>query len=529
MLLKNLTRVSAFALLAASSLHAQSLTTLFAGGNGLGAGAGVYFDLNVTSPTGITVLSMDVNVSSTVGTAGSVEIYTLPGQTYLGNEGAGAPPWNLATTGTLTAAGSGVPSAVTLASPLILPTGNHAIAICYLGVSPRYTNGNSTNIVYTTPDVSLMAGTSTPDCLMPGTVFNPRVWNGTLNYAVGTTGFATVNRFGAGCVEGYSSFYELFTTASPFDFAGTAGAEYVLQGFPTNNGFVVLQGASNFFPPTPAGDLALPNTGLSPTLALPFPFPLPDGTQANSIVVSSEGYVALGGNPTSPDISESVAELVDQFPRFALLWDSLNPSAAGASVHFDVDPSGNAVYVSFVAVPESTTVGANTAQLMLRADGSFEMRCGDCSLQDCLVGFSPGGMALIPRATDLSNAPFVRTRPDSLPLNLSVDARPLLGTTVNLVTSNIPLNTTLGGLVLGFQQIVPGVMIGQTGCIASIAGGSSLTFVPTGSSFNVPLPIPNNSNLAGIRLNAQSLTFSTGFNPLGILTSNGIELLINPN
>ena len=62
-------------LLAAASLFAQSpLTTVMAGGNGLGAGSTIYFDVVLNVP--LTFLQFDVNSSSTVGTIGSIDTRT---------------------------------------------------------------------------------------------------------------------------------------------------------------------------------------------------------------------------------------------------------------------------------------------------------------------------------------------------------------------------------------------------------------------------------------------------------------------
>ena len=40
----------------------------------------------------------------------------------------------------------------------------------------------------------------------------------------------------------------------------------------------------------------------------------------------------------------------------------------------------------------------------------------------------------------------------------------------------------------------------------------------------MPVSIPNNPALAGLHVYSQSLTFTAGYNPLGIVFSNGLNL-----
>ena len=73
---------SAVGLLAAASLVAQSpLSTVMLGGNGLGAGSTIYFDVVLNAP--LTFLQFDVNSSSTSGTVGSLDVRWVP-NTYVG-------------------------------------------------------------------------------------------------------------------------------------------------------------------------------------------------------------------------------------------------------------------------------------------------------------------------------------------------------------------------------------------------------------------------------------------------------------
>ena len=80
-------------------------------------------------------------------------------------------------------------------------------------------------------------------------------------------------------------------------------------------------------------------------------------------------------------------------------------------------------------------------------------------------------------------------------------------------------------MVLSFvQQNTPLDGNGMPGCwqLLNLDFASSLQ-VNAGLAVQA-LPIPNNQSLLGMRLFGQAATFSPGANPLGIATSNGVEL-----
>jgi hypothetical protein len=51
-------------------------------------------------------------------------------------------------------------------------------------------------------------------------------------------------------------------------------------------------------------------------------------------------------------------------------------------------------------------------------------------------------------------------------------------------------------------------------------------FLASGSSYALPIAIPNNPNLAGLRVYGQSLAFANQ-NQFGAIVSNGLEIGIN--
>ena len=93
----------------------------------------------------------------------------------------------------------------------------------------------------------------------------------------------------------------------------------------------------------------------------------------------------------------------------------------------------------------------------------------------------------------------------------------------------IPSGTTLGATVLSFSQLAfPLDGLGMPNCTQYVGTDAILlAFPPAGAtSFLQPIPIPNNAALTGIVLLSQGATFSPGFNPLGVVTSNGMRGVI---
>lgn len=522
-------------LLSAASLVAQSpLTTTYAGGNGLGAGSTIYFDLQVILP--ITITQIDVNSSSTASTAGSLDVRTCP-TTYVGNDtNAGA--WTLVGSGPAVSAGSGVPTAVNLTTPVALAPGNYGMAITFNGIGQNYTNGSGTavpgsgaNQTYTRSELTLLAGASSGGA--PGTAICcvPRVFNGSLHYSIGSGAFATRTSFGAGCLNTSSSFYETFGNGL-FDLAGQGGATNSLLLNPTGaGGYAVLPGSNTFFTPTSA-TLGMTDDSVN-TQTLPFPWVTPTGV-TTTVVISSNGFLWSAANAANGCCNGDPTQFFAQAERYAILWQDLNPTLGG-SVHFDVDPSGQVAYVTWLNVPEyGQAANLNTFQVAIFATGAVEYRWQQCNnvSHTILVGYTRGLGARNPGATDISaSVPFV-TQPDRTPLALTTSARPIMGTTFNWVTNNVPTTSFVGILGLGFSAITPPfdlALLGAPGCFQHVGVSATTAFLPTSGTGSVSTTIPNSPALAGVRVFGQSIAVDPTINALGAITSNGLDLLVNPN
>jgi hypothetical protein len=160
----------------------DEVATIFTGGNGLGANATVYFDATVT--TGgfdLTVTEIDINTDATVGTTVNADIYIIDGGTYAGNETNAAAWGTVEATASGPSAGTDNPTTLTLATPITLSAGGTTAIAVFMDQSVNYTNGNGTNEQFSNADLTLDLGSATSG-LFTGSVFNPRVWNGTVRY-----------------------------------------------------------------------------------------------------------------------------------------------------------------------------------------------------------------------------------------------------------------------------------------------------------------------------------------------------------
>ncbi|CAM3523549.1 Subtilisin [Aequorivita lipolytica] len=155
-----------------------SLSTLFIGTNGGSSGWAVMYDVTV-GPADIQVTEIDINTTSTA--AFDLDLYVLTG-TYVGNETNPAAWGAVAASGSGTGAGTDLPSNVVLDAPVVLSANTtYGFAVVTTGVGQRYTNGDGTNQNFSNADLSMSLGTAVSG-LFTGSVFTPRVWNGTVHY-----------------------------------------------------------------------------------------------------------------------------------------------------------------------------------------------------------------------------------------------------------------------------------------------------------------------------------------------------------
>lgn len=170
-----------FSCLAPLSADAGSITTLYAADNSGSVGGAFYFDVTVKNAS-LNITGFDANTFETNPFTWETFL-TDPGVSAFGNEGnAGA--WTSVTTGFGTGAGLNNPSSVTLNNPFLLAANtSYGMALVFTDAGHDYTNGTGLNQFYENADLSLSMGTAT-NVPFTDPVFNPRVWNGTIDYDV---------------------------------------------------------------------------------------------------------------------------------------------------------------------------------------------------------------------------------------------------------------------------------------------------------------------------------------------------------
>jgi hypothetical protein len=161
-----------------------SITTTYANNNSGSTGWLNMFVFKVINPSGLKITSIDINTSATVLSTINIAIYTTP-TTYQGKETSLA-AWKLVGKGTGQAAGTGKPSRCVMQSGgFDLQPAQYGFAVHFVDCSPVYTNGTGTgptgNQRYQNADCGILCGKSIGG-FFTGTIFNPRVWNGTIHY-----------------------------------------------------------------------------------------------------------------------------------------------------------------------------------------------------------------------------------------------------------------------------------------------------------------------------------------------------------
>lgn len=534
---------------------AGTFLTPFRGGTYLGMpnavnGANMFFDLVVRE--NLEVSRIDVNVlddgaiagnPNLVGQTTTLLVWLTPG-TYVGQHNVPS-AWTQVASGTLTVATPNSPSPAIFNPPFLLPTGTYGVALQHVPTAngplhPYYTNPTTTvgtPTTYTGTYLTLTAGAAQADAFVSGAV-TPRVVNTQFHYVPSQT--AAFHRgYGSGCYRTPPSWYETFPVPpAQFDLANRS-----IRMTNHTDGYTVAAASAGLFTPTgPSLTASAPGTtstpaapwddALSAPITLPFSFAWPGGS-SNQVIVGSNGYLFLQPSTATAPFTGDVTGLLGDAARLAPFWTDLDASAGGG-LHFDVGPGNQAVYITWLNVPQRGAAGgANTVQIALFQNGTIEFRYGACAISahPALAGWSPGGAALDPGSRDVSaTLPFVASD-GSLPVVLGMAARPVLGNANSLEVSDIRANTPAGLLFLGFTPFAAGIPLGAFGmvdCMQYITPTVTNVFLANGSTASIPWTIPNNPILAGVQIVGQVAIFAAGLNPAGLLTSNGLCVVPGP-
>lgn len=339
---------------------------------------------------------------------------------------------------------------------------------------------------------------------------------------------ATATSYGQGCYRSDASFVETFG-ANGLDLGGTATSSYVVALQPIANGYQVQPGTNAWFTPTSA-NLNLGDDALY-TATLPFAFQFPGGS-TGAAKMCSNGFLWLNGTSTDTSYTPAAADLCSGLARLAPLWLDLNPTAGG-TCHYDVDPSGTAVYFTWNNVPAyNTGTTGNTFQLVLRQNQTveFRYRLVPSTPAGCVVGWSRGATQ-VPDNKDISVAMPFPVTVDAAGLTFTPTNRPVLGTnqTINLGNITNPASS-IGLTLVGFTQLAPGLnlsLIGAPDCYLHENYSAIQSYLVGGATHAWSLAIPGTPSLAGVHVYCQGALLQNGVNAFGVLTANAVDLKLD--
>ncbi len=338
--------------------------------------------------------------------------------------------------------------------------------------------------------------------------------------------------YGAGCYTNSGTVYELFA-ANTIDLSNTK-VHLIPNGV---GGYTAIPGSGTNFVHTQSS-LMLTDDSVG-TLNLPGTFNYPGGV-ATAFDICSNGYIWMQSPNTLADFSPTAAELFSNPARLCPMWcDALPDGATGVNnVFAEVDFAANKAYVTWANVPIFGGVGGNMdvqVEFFL-ATGEIEIRYGAISCGNtAIVGWTPGTLSTINAGSrDISAtlpASFSTQLPEQLGLAMSAAPSPILGTTVNFTTNNIPAGAIVSSTLLGFTQVNPGIdlgFLGAPGCSQYVDSTTAVGVLGFGSpSVSVALALPNLPGLSGLLLFGQTVSLVPGVNALGAVTSNGVRSYVN--
>jgi hypothetical protein len=513
----------------------------------------MFFDLSVSADITVTALGLNLVDGGTVGGSqnligGSAPIqFWITPLTWVGNANTQA-NWALLGTGTVTVADVGQRSPVVLSAPFSLTAGVYGCAITYLPMTngagtstgtatgplhPEYTGTAAAPpnpTVYSDQYLTYTAGATQPSAWLSGAT-NIRVCNFDMNYQPSiNVGYSS--SFGSGCYNRPSqSWYQ-------YDLGGTNRITWPLSNSGITmlyNGpnYTVLQGSSTAYTTPTSTPLALLSgtldNGYTAPQTLPWSFPYPGGSTAQ-VWMNTNGSVFLSASPGSSASTNFSNVFFSGATRLAPAWGDWDLSAQG-SMHFDVDPSNQFVTLSWNNVQElNDPTSSNSFQARLFASGQVEFIWGNVAHRTppLVVGFGRGFNDPNPSSIDIATSMPFQSGDGQRPPVLGLTTRPVIGTTINLTTTNISASTVFGLVALSFLAPPPSPFnelsaFGMPDCFQNVGLPATTAFLfASGGAMTLPLSIPNQASFNGVNMLAQSAPLTPGLNPAGIVTSNGL-------
>lgn len=383
---------------------------------------------------------------------------------------------------------------------------------------------------------------------------------------VAQSGAATKTLYGTGCYDLPRMAHEQFPGDTfPVDLVNTQWT-FIYQPGPTGGNYIIVPAGAPYDGVTPAAaginltagaysassSASWDDASVVKTLSFNFPYPNASSATASSITINSNGRIYIGTSldssfgstgansgytPTSFRGTTGAA-----LPVIAGFMCDLDPTTGGAIWYEDPSPNGgvritwnnllNWQQVGYTGLPATP----NFIQMELLPNGTVSLAFGS-SLgnggsvgNDAITGFSAGGGEPVGPQLDWSTLTAYVTGTGEVPLLIDASNRPITGTSINVIVSQLPVGAAVAATVFGLTKFDPGLplaALGMPGCNAYTSPDLILAGLPTGSTFQVPLAIANNPALTGFQLLGQGLVLGIGIqNPFGGITSNGLELVV---
>lgn len=333
-------------------------------------------------------------------------------------------------------------------------------------------------------------------------------------------GNASATPYGNGC-EASRAFYE--SIPSGFDLMQRG-----LRLTPVNGVYRVdlLPSASAYIPPSWSGTPLQMTDDSERTVTLSSAFPH-FGTPRTTLQVCSNGFVSVApGNGLFGGgwLSSPVA-------RWGTSHDFEPGGPLGGNVAFN-ETSVLSIF-TWSNVPTWATAVRNTWQIQFnRATGEVTFVWLNMNPSaDFLIGYAPGGQAHDKGSLDLSALPptgYMTDLYDVASPSYLHGSLPVIGTTMPLWTNEIPAGSLFGVRILGYVADNTNLAsFGAPTCHLHVQPIATDAFPISGASANLPLQIPSNLALIGLRVFGQAATYSPGLNPLDLMFTNGLDLLLD--
>lgn len=508
---------------------------------------GFFFDLTIN--TTVTFQGVSFPTYTPVDTAAGMQMWiTNPGTTtYVGNE-ANTAVWSMVASGSWSVPASPTTPSVCFTNGATLQPGTYGCVLIAQNCNNLFASNGTPQVFSNTEMTVSLGATGWGGFVAPLANY---MFVGTLFYAPGVAAHSCASKqtYGNGCNVVSGSFYQKWTNNAAMS-AALNGRKLSLLFNGVN--YTLVQGSVSYIPPSAAATPLPANSSGETTVSLPGTLNYPGGS-TTQLVIATDGYISPLTNLPIPGANYSFMPYVPGMlntpnPNWAVCWHNFNTTELNSGL-IKTESIGNLFVVTWDNV--ESLPGNATAQTAnpCTFQAQFDLGTGDVhyvyqsmttiggsqSYDDTIVGYSPGGPSPDAGPIDVTTVTALALPPaEVLPLALAASAAPVIGNSVDFVTSN----ETPNGLGIHFISVTaipaPGInlsILGAPGCFALVDPNAAVGNLISNlgaplPSMTVTLPIPANPALTGFQLASQSIWLDAAANPFGMVTSNAISMTL---